>query len=49
MANTDLLVEQIDGLYRYALVLARNRRDAEDLVQETYVRALSANHAAERR
>jgi RNA polymerase sigma-70 factor (ECF subfamily) len=42
MANTDLLLEQIDGLYSYALMLARNRSDAEDLVQETYVRALSA-------
>jgi RNA polymerase sigma-70 factor (ECF subfamily) len=42
MANIDLLLEQIDSLYRYALVLARNRSDAEDLVQETCVRALSA-------
>jgi RNA polymerase sigma-70 factor, ECF subfamily len=42
MANTDLLLEQIDSLYSYALVLARNRSDAEDLVQETCVRALSA-------
>src|SRR6201998_2165527 len=35
-------VEHIDGLYSYALVLTRNRSEAEDLVQETYVRALGA-------
>jgi RNA polymerase sigma-70 factor (ECF subfamily) len=35
-------VEHIDGLYSYALVLSRNRSEAEDLVQETYVRALGA-------
>jgi RNA polymerase sigma-70 factor (ECF subfamily) len=35
-------IEHIDGLYSYALVLTRNRNEAEDLVQETYVRALGA-------
>jgi RNA polymerase sigma-70 factor, ECF subfamily len=35
-------IENIDGLYGYALVLSRNRTEAEDLVQETYVRALEA-------
>jgi RNA polymerase sigma-70 factor, ECF subfamily len=35
-------VEHIDGLYSYALMLSRNRSEAEDLVQETYVRALGA-------
>jgi RNA polymerase sigma-70 factor (ECF subfamily) len=35
-------IEHIDGLYSYALVLTRNRSEAEDLVQETYVRALGA-------
>jgi RNA polymerase sigma-70 factor, ECF subfamily len=35
-------IEYIDGLYSYALVLTRNRSEAEDLVQETYVRAIKA-------
>ena len=35
-------IEHIDGLYSYALVLTRNRSEAEDLLQETYVRALGA-------
>jgi RNA polymerase sigma-70 factor, ECF subfamily len=39
---SESLIEYIDGLYSYALMLARNRSDAEDLVQETYVRALPA-------
>ena len=38
----DMLSEHIDGLYSYALALSRNRDDAEDLVQETYVRAIPA-------
>jgi len=32
----------IDELYPYAMVLTRNPVEAEDLVQETYVRALKA-------
>jgi RNA polymerase sigma-70 factor, ECF subfamily len=32
----------IDGLFGYAMVLARNPSEAADLVQETYVRALKA-------
>lgn len=32
----------IDDLYSYAMVLTRNPAEAEDLVQETYVRALKA-------
>jgi len=41
-SETDVLTEHIDGLFSYALALSRNRSDAEDLVQETYVRALPA-------
>jgi RNA polymerase sigma-70 factor, ECF subfamily len=32
----------IDGLYSYALALIRNHAEAEDLVEETYVRAAGA-------
>lgn len=35
-------IQNIDGLYSYALILTRNRAEAEDLVQETYLRALQA-------
>lgn len=34
------LLDYFDSLFRYALVLTRHESDAEDLVQETYVRAL---------
>jgi RNA polymerase sigma-70 factor (ECF subfamily) len=37
-----LSIEYIDGLYGYALMLTRNRAEAEDLVQETYLRAIQA-------
>src|ERR1700753_3158826 len=33
-------IENIDGLYSYGLILTRNHAEAEDLVQETYVRAI---------
>jgi RNA polymerase sigma-70 factor, ECF subfamily len=36
------IVGYIDDLYSYAVALTRNREAAEDLVQETYVRALPA-------
>lgn len=36
----------IDGLYGFALALSRDRATAEDLVQETYVRALAAARKA---
>jgi RNA polymerase sigma-70 factor (ECF subfamily) len=35
-------IEYLHGLYSYALILARNSAEAEDLVQETYVRAMEA-------
>lgn len=35
-------IEYLDGLYRYAMSLSRNHTEAEDLVQETYIRALQA-------
>jgi RNA polymerase sigma-70 factor (ECF subfamily) len=34
--------DYLDGLYSYAVMLSRNRTEAEDLVQETCVRALRA-------
>jgi RNA polymerase sigma-70 factor (ECF subfamily) len=34
--------EYLDGLYGYAMVLSRNNTEAEDLVQETCLRALRA-------
>ena len=35
-----IVVPYIDGLYRYAMSITRNPTEAEDLVQETYVRAI---------
>lgn len=39
-----LLEEQIPRLRRYAIALTRNRDEADDLVQETLVRALAKSH-----
>ena len=36
------VIECMDSLYSYAMVLTRNRSEAEDLVQETYIRAIRA-------
>jgi DNA-directed RNA polymerase specialized sigma24 family protein len=36
------VVSYIDGHYRYAMSITRNPTDAEDLVQETHVRAIPA-------
>ena len=33
-------IEYLNGLYSYAMVLTRNHAEAEDLVQETYTRAI---------
>jgi RNA polymerase sigma-70 factor, ECF subfamily len=35
-------LQYLDGLYGYAMTLTRNRAEAEDLVQETYLRAINA-------
>jgi RNA polymerase sigma-70 factor (ECF subfamily) len=35
-------IEYLDGLYSYAMILTRNHAEAEDLVQETYTRAIQA-------
>jgi RNA polymerase sigma-70 factor, ECF subfamily len=37
-----ILLDCINGLYAYAMVLCRNPAEASDLVQETYFRALRA-------
>ena len=39
MDDTDLL-DFVDGLYGYAMTITRNPTDAEDLVQETCLRAI---------
>jgi RNA polymerase sigma-70 factor (ECF subfamily) len=39
---SEVLDELSDGLYGYAMVLSRDRTEAEDLVQETCVRAIQA-------
>jgi RNA polymerase sigma-70 factor, ECF subfamily len=38
----DSALQHLDGLYAYAMTLVRNQAEAEDLVQETYLRAVQA-------
>jgi RNA polymerase sigma-70 factor (ECF subfamily) len=35
-------LSHLDGLYAYAMTLTRNRAEAEELVRETYIRAMKA-------
>jgi hypothetical protein len=37
-----LAMTELDAVYRFAWHLARRREEAEDLVQETYLRALTS-------
>src|SRR6187401_3392130 len=37
-------LEHLDALFGYALTLTRDLTEAEDLVQETYLRATTASH-----
>jgi RNA polymerase sigma-70 factor (ECF subfamily) len=37
-------LEHLDALYGYAMALVREKVGAEDLVQETYLRAIRASH-----
>jgi RNA polymerase sigma-70 factor, ECF subfamily len=37
-------LEHLDALFGYAMVLTRDLTEAEDLVQETYLRATTASH-----
>jgi len=41
-AFRELALEYLDGLYGYAMTLSRSKTEAEDLVQETYLRAARA-------
>ena len=44
---TEQALHHLDALHNFAVYLARNRHDAEDLVQETYLRAFRFAHQFE--
>lgn len=41
---SEVALQQVDALYGYALTLTRDTVEAEDLVQETYLRAIRGRH-----
>jgi len=43
----EMLCGEYDAVYRYVLTLCRNREDAEDITQETFVKALRAKSGFE--
>lgn len=42
MSQKDKLIAHIDALYSFALFMVKNENDAEDLVQETYLKAFKS-------
>ena len=42
-AFNEVALQHLDALYRYAMSLTHNKVESEDLVQETYLRALRAS------
>ena len=42
-AFSEVALQHLDALYRYAMSLTHNEAESEDLVQETYLRALRAS------
>lgn len=39
---SEIALRYLDALYGYALTLTRNHADSQDLLQETYLRAMQA-------